>query len=179
MARTAVAPDGRVWSVRRLWLPRLRRRDGRGNGDGDDDGDGDSGDASWGDAFLTGLPDDLGGIVIAIAGVVAIGLFVFFVLPYFLFVLELLVLPILFAYRILFRKPWTVEAVSRTPPRELLRWQVVGLRESGEAVGEVAYSLERGETSPVPSSALSRSGRTLGDNRARRRRPRSRSSPSS
>ena len=96
--------------------------------------------------------------MIAIAGVVAIGLFVFFVLPYFLFVLELLVLPILFAYRILFRKPWTVEAVSRTPPRELLRWQVVGLRESGEAVGEVADSLERGETNPVPSSALSRSG---------------------
>jgi hypothetical protein len=73
-------------------------------------------------------------------------------------VLELLVLPILFAYRILFRTPWTVEAVSRTPPRELLRWQVVGLRESGEAVGEVADSLERGETSPVPRSALPRSG---------------------
>jgi hypothetical protein len=113
-----------------------------------------SADASWGDVFLTSLPDDLGGVVIATAGVVAIGLFVFFVLPYFLFVLELLVVPLLFAYRILFRKPWTVEAVSRTPPRELLRRQVVGWRESGDAVDEVAEALERGSTH-APQRAVS------------------------
>ena len=156
MARKVVAPDGRVWTVRRLWLPRLRRRN-RQRDDSDDDSADDGDDwasGPWGD--LLTVPDDPAGLVVGLVAIVAIGLFVFFLLPYTLFVLELLVVPLLFAYRIAFGKPWTVEAISRGRPRKVMRWKVVGWRESGEAVEEVAHCLEQGERTPRVTRAAAR-----------------------
>jgi hypothetical protein len=44
-------------------------------------------------------------------------------------------------------KPWTVEARSGS---DALRWQVPGWRRSGEAVGQIARSLELGERPDGP-----------------------------
>jgi hypothetical protein len=63
-------------------------------------------------------------------------------LPYVFFLLELVVLPLVFAYRIVLRKPWTVEARSGSERR---RWRVVGWGRAGEVVEEIALALERGD----------------------------------
>lgn len=145
------SPEGRRWIVRRLWLPRLRRERQQDGGEEDDDDRGaGEGNGSLGDLFDV---DDFGGLVLAAAAVVAIALFVLFLLPYALFVLELLVLAILLTYKILFRRPFTVEALPLGAARERMRWHVVGWRESGDAVREIAKALERGEAQPAPVGA--------------------------
>ena len=48
--------------------------------------------------------------------------------------------------RMLFRRPWTVEAVSEAGDRH--RWRVVGLRASREHAADVANALAHGN--PVP-----------------------------
>jgi hypothetical protein len=125
------APDGREWTVRRLWLPRRRWRGPEG---GDD----------------APLLMELGDIpVIGVVFVVlAIALALLAALPFVILALELLlVVPVLVAYRVLRGKPWTVEARSGS---EALRWQVPGWRRSGEAVGQIARSLEVGERPDGP-----------------------------
>ena len=126
-----VAPDGRDWTVRRLWFPRLRRR-------GDSRGDG-ALDGFW----AGGYADDLATALVGVVAGLAIAVAVVFLLPYVFLVLELLVLPAVVLYRILFRKPWTIEARSDGERRT---WKVVGWRDSRRAVGEIARAIERGAT---------------------------------
>ncbi len=71
-----------------------------------------------------------------------VGLLVLVFLPYIFFGLELLVVPLLFAYRIAGNKPWTVEARSGSKRR---RWQVHGWRNAGEAAELISLALARGE----------------------------------
>jgi len=92
---------------------------------------------------------------VAEAGVAGIAVLVLTIvvlifLPYVFFILELLVLPLLFGYRVIFDKPWTVEARSGS---ERQRWQVHGWRRAGEVVGEVARSRERGDEAYAPPAA--------------------------
>jgi hypothetical protein len=64
-------------------------------------------------------------------------------LPYIFFVLEVLVIPAVFAYRIALHKAWAVEASSGS---ERMRWQVVGWTHAGdfgEEVGEHASPWRR------------------------------------
>jgi hypothetical protein len=127
------APDGREWTVRRLWLPRRRWR-------GPEAGD---------DAPLLLELGDIPAVGIVFV-VLAVVLAVLAALPFVIFALELVLLvPVLVAYRVLRGKPWTVEARSGS---EVLRWPVRGWRRSGEAVGQVARSLELGER-PEPNLA--------------------------
>ncbi|MGH3838172.1 MAG: hypothetical protein ACRDSF_21130 [Pseudonocardiaceae bacterium] len=51
------------------------------------------------------------------------------------------------AGRLLFRRPWTVEAVSDTGERH--RWQVVGSRASRDLVADVANALAHGHVLPT------------------------------
>jgi hypothetical protein len=122
------APDGRRWKVRRLVLPRLR---GRPSGEGLDVA---AADAAILDAGLAGV------------AVLVLGILVLVFLPFVFFALELLLLPLYFAYRVVLKKPWIVEARSGS---EALRWPVRGWRRSGETVGLIARSLELGER-PTP-----------------------------
>ena len=121
------APDGRRWTVRRLWLPRLRRRGSNGGDPG-----------PWG-LDPVGDVGDFGAAALA-AIVLAIVVLVF--LPYVFFLLELVVLPLVIAYRVVLRKPWTVEARGGSEGR---RWRVVGWGRAGEVVDEIAHALERGD----------------------------------
>jgi hypothetical protein len=108
--------------VRRLWLPRIRDELSLG-GAADFVG-------PLGDMSLTGI------LVVLIAALVLI------FSPLVFFALELLVIPLVFAYRIVFRRPWTVEAAAKN---ERLRWQARGWRRSGAAVEAIAAVVARGE----------------------------------
>jgi hypothetical protein len=136
VARVARTPGGQRWKVRRLWLPRLRQRYELAGGEGFN-------------IASTAAGDSLVALAI-IVGAAALALVVAVLLPYVFFALELLVVPALFAYRILLRRPWTVEAITENDRR---RWEVVGWRRSGEAVAEIARAIERGELSYRPRDA--------------------------
>ena len=82
--------------------------------------------------------------------VVALAIVVVIFLPYVFFILELLVLPLLFVYRVLFDKPWTVEARSGSQRQ---RWQVRGWRRAGEAAADLARARERGAETYEPPGA--------------------------
>jgi hypothetical protein len=89
------------------------------------------------------------GGVLAVAIVAA--LIVLTVLLPFVVILGELVIAILLALlgiaaRLLFRRPWTVEALSATGDRH--RWRVVGLRASREHAADVANALAHGN--PLP-----------------------------
>jgi hypothetical protein len=127
------APDGRRWTVRRLWLPRPR---GRTSADGADAFS--YADGALFDAGLAGL------------AIVVVTVLVLVFLPYVFFVFELLVLPLVFAYRVLLRKPWTVEARTGSERR---RWRVVGWRRAGEVRDEIARALERGDSVIAPAGS--------------------------
>src|SRR5690349_15369724 len=115
------APDGTEWAVRVAWEPRwplLVRRFGgwrdkrraKKRGSGVDVGDGV-------DAVGAGLNlgDDLVTALLVIVGLILFGLlFWFLLLPLLLLLFDVIVLLFLFAVataaRVLFRRPWTVEA---------------------------------------------------------------------
>ncbi len=146
-----VAPDGRTWKVRRVWVEhsvRLRReRDLSDAPSGDGDG------WSW-DDFL-GL-DDITPAAILIALAVAVaGVLLFLVVwPLVALAVELVLLLVLFlagvAGRLLLRRPWRVRAETTTRPVATLEWQVVGWRASGRLLDEVASSIQAGGEPPSP-----------------------------
>lgn len=90
------------------------------------------------------LDDELGifaAIGLAITGVVVVALAVLFVIPALVFAVELLLVVLAIGLgalvRVLFRRPWTVEArVAGT--HEGREWKVVGWRASGELVATLA-----------------------------------------
>jgi hypothetical protein len=61
-------------------------------------------------------------------------------------VLAILLTALGVAGRLLFRRPWSVEAVSDTGERH--RWQVVGWRARGELVADVVNALAHGHVLP-------------------------------
>ena len=95
------------------------------------------------------------GVVVAIAIVVAVLFLIFVGLP-LLFALLDLVLIILLALlgtvaRVVFRRPWTIEA--RPDGSGLgIEWRVVGWRASRAFIREVERRLESGEALPSTSS---------------------------
>jgi hypothetical protein len=145
-------PGGRRWAVRRQWAPRLK---GRGLRERlrrrrSDDGDGDRG--WWAEAFDL-VPFDIGadlpGIVLGVVLIVALVLFIVFVLgPLLLVLLDVFVVIALLVggvvARLLFRRPWTVEAVAEGDGTEL-RFQAVGLAASRRLRDDVADRLARGQ----------------------------------
>jgi hypothetical protein len=122
------SPDGREWKVRRLWLPRLRRRPQLGLGQADG-------------AYLGSSGDDLLGVVLGAVAVVVILILGVLFLPYVVLVLELVVLPLVILFRIVFKRPFTVEAATQGKRRSE---QVRGWRESGRAVERMAREIEQG-----------------------------------
>jgi len=122
-------PHGRTVSVHRRWLPwRRRRRDV---------------DAPGVD-LAAGAVDDPAGLLLTLASLV---LLIPFVLGLVLLVGEIfllvLLLPVAALVRILFRRPWTVEATSQG--HVLWSEQVRGWTASGVRVLEIAAVYERGD----------------------------------
>jgi hypothetical protein len=90
-------------------------------------------------------------VVVIIAGVAFL---VFVAIPLVLVVVDLALAMVLtalgIAARLLFRRPWTVEAVSGAGDRH--RWRVVGLRASREHAADVVNALAHGN--PLPSGEV-------------------------
>jgi hypothetical protein len=63
------------------------------------------------------------------------------------------------AGRLLFRRPWAVEAASDTGERH--RWQVVGWRASSELVADVVNALAHGHVLPAAGVVDATQRRTL------------------
>ena len=133
------SPDGREWTVGVRWLPRRPKwfgwgfgwkRRKRGNA------------SDWAEGF--GGLDGEGGIIILLV-LVAVIFAWFFVFPVLVFLLDLLLLVLIalgaIAFRVLFRRPWIVEATSGD---DELTWPVVGWHASLERVDHVAARLQRG-----------------------------------
>jgi hypothetical protein len=146
---TVTTPAGEQWRVRRLWAPRLqggqlwrraRRRLSLGRRLAEE-----SGVDGVGSALE--LLDEIF-LVLAVLAVIALA--VFLVVPAVLALVDVLVAIVLAALgivaRILFRRPWVVEARSSAGERH--RWRVVGWRASREHVASVANALAHGN--PLP-----------------------------
>jgi hypothetical protein len=148
--RTVQAPDGRRWVVRRRWAPRL----------GDE--------TLWARAWRKyrgtihrvfehasgGCVDDLGeGIVALLIGLVVLALLIFVVFPLVVVVVDLVILVLItlvgLAARVVFRRPWTVQA--RGDDGTVHRWKVVGWRASRQHRDDIADQLAAGLT-PAPDT---------------------------
>jgi hypothetical protein len=126
-------PDGVKWGVSRQWLKLPRWRVWRPPWDS-----------------LTGV--DFGGAELSIVFVIIalLVLLVFFGIPLLVFLLALLVAVLSLVIRIVFGRPWVVEAKSE---RGELQWRVRGTRRSRRAMQEVAAALRRGERTFLPPYA--------------------------
>jgi len=155
-SRSITGPDGRVWRVRRVLLPRPPRWKGRplpkhGKRERTKRSARNWADAADGLDVVGNIGEGLGGVaavLVAIVFVVVLIAFAWFVLFPVLFLLLDLVLILLIAgggvaLRLLFRRPWKIEAKTEDP-LESHSWGVVGLRASADAVHSVADALARG-----------------------------------
>jgi hypothetical protein len=135
------APDGRRWRVRRRWLdrspPSLRER-WRKNKEGRESDADSAFDLPW-------EIDLLDGTTIGIALIAVVLLFVFVLIPLVGIALELIVLLVLFlssvVARVVFRRPWVVEAVEVDNPEGRVAFAVKGWRQSSQALGELRTAI--------------------------------------
>lgn len=142
-------PGGRTWTVRRRWAPRLRDRSlwhrFRRRFRQAFDRVGDVGDADPGCLEVFGE-----GLLVGLAVIAAVLLLVFVAVPLVFAVLDLVVVLLLAALgiltRVLFRRPWTIEATSDDGGR--LRWRVKGWRASGAKRDEIEGLLATGILPP-------------------------------
>jgi hypothetical protein len=145
MAESVVDPQGRRWVVRRRWMPRLgvetlwgrfRRRFRRVF-----DRVGDAADVDPGCAEVLGE-----GIAVALVVIIVVLALFFVVIPLLVAIVDVLILLLLTvagaAARVLFRRPWTVEASA--DDGTTLRWRVVGWRSSGEQCVRIGQRLQAG-----------------------------------
>lgn len=149
MATTITGPDGRQWTVRRRLAPRLgaetvfgraRRRVGsviNRTTNGLDVADG-------------CLAFDLDAIVVVLLVLVALLLLIFVVIPLLVVIVDLVILLLLallgIVARVVFRRPWVLEAASSDGRRH--QWRVVGWRRSGEQCRHIAQMLAAGIVPP-------------------------------
>ncbi|WP_433361725.1 hypothetical protein ACQPZX_29030 [Actinoplanes sp. CA-142083] len=165
------SPTGTAWSVRVVWAPRWRilaRRFGgwrskRTETPGDVvDGTMQvasnvppSGGGGGGGGGFFSLDNELAVIAFILIGfVLAAVLFWWVLLPLLLLVLDgmivLLLLAVSVVARVLFRRPWTVEATA--PGETLIAQEVVGWRAALRRRDEIADALARGlRPEPMPS----------------------------
>ena len=138
-SKTVVDPEGRIWKVRRRWGHRHVSWRGPKGGRAADLLDG---------ADLASVGAELpvvGVIMVAIAALLIGAMAVIFIVPAVIFVFELLLILAAVGLgvlgRLLFRRPWTVEArVKGTNHRG--EWKVTGWRASGDLVDSVAERLQ-------------------------------------
>jgi hypothetical protein len=149
-AQTVQAPDGRTWVVRRRWVPRL------------------GAESIWGRVYRRfrqalrragniteadpGCLEILGeGIGVAIAVVVVVAFLIFVAIPLVFALLDLVIVLLLallgILARIVFRRPWVVEA--RADDGAISTWRVVGWTASRERCTEIAQLLAAGVTPPA------------------------------
>lgn len=157
---SARSPDGRTWRVEVRWLPWAPRWRGPRKRSRDKD------DVRWYDWIDIGEPfawfdEGLGGFVTAIVLVVLVVMAALFVLPAFIFIVEVLIVALVviagIALRVLLRRPWLVDAYLVEDRRTHFTWKVVGWRRTEGAMESVAEQLRAGIAVPqVPGAELAK-----------------------
>jgi hypothetical protein len=150
MARGEIvrSPDGERWRVRRRWLdhpvPQLRRalEDRRGEL------------AVEGAAEMLSVDSSFAaGIALAVGFAVVI----FVVLPLVGLALELILLIAILGFgligRLVFRRPWIVEATNLDQPQRSVEFGVRGWGESGRAVAQLSTAIQATGVPTGPASA--------------------------
>lgn len=144
------SPTG-PWRVRRRWAPRHLRAETIGSRFGRRFRRARERTADAADIDPGCAPDIGEGIVVAIVAIVALVFLIFVGIPFLIALGELLFLLVLTVAgvvgRVLFRRPWTVDAVNDAGEHHT--WEVVGWRRSGEAQRYIAIHL--GATGAPPS----------------------------
>jgi hypothetical protein len=157
------ARDGTEWAVRVVWQPRwpllvrrfggwrARRRTKKRGHNGEMVDVADPALSMWGDAVrIEGdLGDDIVVAILVIVGMIVFGLlFWFLLLPLLLLLFDVVVLLSVFALatiaRVLFRRPWTVEAVPATKGKRARQRQVIGWRAALRTRDALAEHLRTG-----------------------------------
>ncbi len=144
--------DGRGWVVRRRWVPRLgaeslwgrfRRRIRQMFRR--------AGDIDSGGCFDVGGIDDVVAVVVLIAAALLV---VFVLFPLLIALLDVLLVVLLTIVgvigRVVFRRPWTIEAVGDDGSR--YAWFVVGWKASRALVTELVDALRVGGPLPTPGA---------------------------
>ncbi|WP_344130269.1 hypothetical protein [Luedemannella flava] len=168
----ATVPGGDTWAVRVAWLPRWRalarrfggwrrrrREDGGFDVNGADAGDlvnaVPSGGGGSGGGGLGSLGDELLIIAVVFIGIIAaIALFWWVLLPLLLLLVDIVVVILLAVVaavaRVLFRRPWTVEASRAVGDvEEYFATDVVGWKAALRTRDEIADKLRAGYPPPI------------------------------
>lgn len=140
--KLVTAPDGGHWLVRRRWLdrpfPGLRKRFRAGRKKGLEEN---VAEGLWN-------VDDVGDSWASVAIAVALLLIVFVLLPLLGVALELIALIFVLCSgvvgRVVFGRPWTVEAVERDAPHWSVSFPVKGWRRAGDAAAGLARLIAAG-----------------------------------
>ena len=137
--------DGREWDVSRRWVGRNVASKWVRLGVGTPD-------------LSAAVDTSVTGVLIGLGLIVVAGLVILFLLPLLIVLGQILVILVLIAAgvasRVLFRRPWEVDAVTEGPPEESHLWRIVGWRNSGEAIREAAGSLRQGMVARAPGGAV-------------------------
>lgn len=159
-AVTVSDAEGRAWRVEVRWLPWAPRwRGPRPRGRQKEPGD-----TRWYDWLdfaepLAWFDEGLAGFVTAIVLVMLLVMAVLFVLPAFILLVEFLIVVLVVAaavvIRVLFRRPWIVDAFPVDNAAAHLVWKVVGTGRAKETVDIVAQQLASGiEVPQAPGADL-------------------------
>ncbi|NUO55873.1 MAG: hypothetical protein HOV71_18885 [Hamadaea sp.] len=159
-------PSGQTWGVRVVWQPRWsalvrrfgawrRKRKGEASSGNDLSGCGDLAGCGSGDGDLAAI---VLGIVLFILGVLV---FWFILLPLLLLIVDILVVVLLLLIaipaRVLFRRPWTVEAAYDDGQTEqIFSTDVVGWRRALETRDDIAAKLRQGYPAPIVGTLRTR-----------------------
>lgn len=144
MASTrAVDPQGNEWVIRRKWVNRRLRWRGRRRTIDLLDG---------ADLASSGADLPIVGVALAVVGSLLLAIAaVLFIVPALIFLAELLIIVLIVGIgvvgRVLFGRPWTVEA-KQGLTAEAYEWKVTGWRASGDLVSSVADQLR---TTGIPT----------------------------
>ncbi|MEZ5410958.1 MAG: hypothetical protein R2761_23210 [Acidimicrobiales bacterium] len=153
MPNTILSPDGRQWQVRRRLVPRLGAETlpGRIWRRMKDAADHATTGVDVGSGCVPGSFSDLAVLAVALVLLAAV---IFIVIPLLAAIVDLVILLLLAVLgilaRVVFRRPWVVEAAASDGQRH--QWRVVGWRRSGERCREIARSLAAGVV-PPPDTA--------------------------
>lgn len=157
-SRTVRARDGALWRIRRHWAPRPRLRGPLFNRRKSSKRR-KSGGWDWLEVanplnLLDGI-DSLTALLVILGAAIVIVFMIFIGVPLLIFLVEtLLIIPVLLvlgvAGRVLFGRPWTLEAARVEPPGATVVWHVVGWGVSERAVGQMAGMIRA--TGSVPEA---------------------------
>lgn len=176
-SRTIVAPSGERWVIALRWLPwsprwrglRLSRQERQRDTQPTESTESTESSSRWdwldlADPFVMFDEGCLPVFGIAL-GIALVAGAILFVVPIFIFVAEItiviLAVVIGVVLRVVFRRPWLIDAVSSGGAPTELVWAVVGYRRSREAIDEIARQLEAGQEMPVAADATLVGSRAL------------------